>query len=141
MKAIICGECVDIRALPPTGSVACRCGNVAGEWMDPARGTVRVEARNRETVRVLGLHNGFLKYAFFERVDGKTTTDEQWREAHKFFTSTAERFLFHDDRRACPFVIFRVGETSDVHWKDASRRPCVTTATPSSGTPCGPTAS
>ncbi|MDP9439061.1 MAG: hypothetical protein M3P49_09985 [Actinomycetota bacterium] len=116
MKAIICGGCVDIRALPPTGSAVCRCGNVTGEWVDPVRGTVRVEARNREAVRMLGLHNGFLKYAFFERLDGKPTTDEQWRRAHGLLTGESKGFLFHDDRRGCPFVIFRVGETNDVWW-------------------------
>ena len=61
MKALICGACMDIRALEPHGEwTACRCGNVKARWVDPVRGTVKVRAEERGLARILGLNNAFL---------------------------------------------------------------------------------
>lgn len=113
MKAILCGICVDIRALPPNGSVTCRCGNVTAEWVDAQRGTARVQAYSPQDVRMIGIHNGFLKYAFHGE---KGHPDHEWRAFHELLAKNSGNSLFAEDRRNAPVVIFRVGETNDVWW-------------------------
>jgi hypothetical protein len=101
--------------LPAKGSTKCNCGNVEAEWVDSARGTARVRASNRNVVRIIGLHNLWLGRAYAE--PSVSTSDEKWREC----TDSVVRYhsdgtLFASERRACPVVIFRVGETGDVWW-------------------------
>ena len=112
MKAILCLKCIDFKALLPTGEVRCHCGNVRGKWYDGERGLALVEGIDREAVRVIGMHNSFLLSA--RDVSG----DAMWRAVIEDITRNSPGYLFNADKRNCPVVIIRVGESSDVTWYD-----------------------
>lgn len=123
MKALLCLQCSDIRAPNPDKSpVACRCGNCGVRWDDPQRGRLKVWARNKSLVRVIGLHNDFLMAA---ADDGGGPAnpgpirkmDEYWKSVHEEVTN-APGYLFDKSKRACWACIIRVGETNDVWWED-----------------------
>jgi hypothetical protein len=122
MKALYCGGCHDIRAFGPAGTtVRCRCGNTAGRIGIAAEGEVLMQGISKSLVRVLGIANGFLTFTF-ERGPGGPKgehSNEAWRDLHAYVEEAAdEEYLFHGSKRACPFVVMRVGETSDVRWDD-----------------------
>jgi hypothetical protein len=120
MKAIFCGGCFDIRALPDTAGteVKCRCGNVTGWWTDPQRGIAKVHALERNLARVIGFNNRFLAAAF----TGGSKGDEFWRLTHEQ-TTDAPGYLFDKSKRACPVVIILIGQTSDVTFDDIAVAP------------------
>ena len=122
MKAIFCGHCGDVRALIDGETVTCRCGNVSGRWEVAALGLARVRAKNRELARVIGIDNRFLYFTFEgERKEGEVTlypTNAEWYLHHQACVNSAEGLIFHRMQRACPFAVFRVGQTNDVKWED-----------------------
>lgn len=110
MKALLCLSCYDIRGLPPDRTPAtCRCGNVTARWENPLTGTVRVQARDRATARILGLNNRMLTSG--------ARTDEEWKVAH-WAATQAPGFVFDQAHRNCWAAILRVGETADVDWEE-----------------------
>jgi hypothetical protein len=122
---------MDFKALDPNPSnyVVCRCGNVRGAWIDPQRGTMKVKALWRDDARVIGIHNGFLQFAYSRT---EPIPDHEWRAFHEIAANSADGYLFHKDRRDCMFLILRVGESSDTFWeedlKDNSDVPAAGTA-------------
>lgn len=122
MKALICGMCMDIRALEPKGEwTPCRCGNAEARWLDPARGTVRVRAKDRELVRILGMNNAFLLSAIRglsrQDITAAGGTDSAWRRLHGEAVR-APGYLFDEARRACWACVVRIGETNDIAWEE-----------------------
>jgi hypothetical protein len=124
MKAIYCGECHDIRGLDPSGaSVCCRCGNTAGRIGDAEAGDVLMQGRSKSMVRVLGIANGFIGYTFEYAKSGPPGdhAHDEWRDFHEWAINAADdAYLFSAAKRGCPFVVLRVGETSDVNWDSPS---------------------
>jgi hypothetical protein len=124
VKALYCGACHDIRGFDPAGaSVQCRCGNTAGRWGDAAAGEVLMQGRDKSLVRVLGIGNAFLLYTFEYANSGAPGdhTDEEWRQFHqRAVEATDDGYLFNLNRRACPVVVLRVGDTGDVRWDHPS---------------------
>ena len=115
MKLLFCGACHDIRALDPEGAwTVCRCGNLEARWLDPHRGTVGVRAMDREVVRIIGVHNGFLSGAFDPSVEKGDNI--YWRNLHGIAT-VAPGYLFDEHKRGCWAAIIKVGETNDVFWE------------------------
>lgn len=112
VKALVCLDCGDIRALSSDESVACRCQNASARWLDPVRGTVEVSARDRQRVRILGIHNQFLQ------LSTQLTQNQQWAEWHDLVTGDADGYLFHKDKRNCWVALVRVGESSDTFWAE-----------------------
>jgi len=120
VKALYCGGCHDIRAFDTSGaSVHCRCGNTAGRLGDAVAGEVVMQGVDKSLVRVLGIGNSFLLFTF-ERGKGGPKgelTDDEWREFHqRAVSATPEDYLFSATKRACAFVVLRVGDTGDVAW-------------------------
>lgn len=115
MKGLLCRECVDFKALPPTGSVSCRCGNVTAWWTDPARGIAKFRARNQQSAFGMGFHNGFLLQGM-EGLRG-LAMPEDWRRLHDEATN-APGYMFDKSRRNCWVLIFKPGTTSDTSWDD-----------------------
>lgn len=114
MKALFCANCNDIRAPNPINGVwsFCSCEKSAIRWVDGSHGRAEVKAIDKSMVRVIGIDNTFLQFAFHDSVH----TDAEWRDLHIMETNRAVGYLFHVSRRNCGMVIFRVGETSDVTW-------------------------
>lgn len=117
MKALLCLECADIRALAPTGPVTCRCGQATAEWIDPVAGTMRAWGRH-EATKVLGIHNAIIRLAIGGRFNHRV-----WREHHADVTSESSGFLFHTDARNCWVVVITPGESNDTFWGDPELRP------------------
>lgn len=117
MKVLLCGECSAMVSGPSNGSWRwCDCGNAAIRWIDAVRGIVEVWADVRELVRVIGFNNHMLELAYRP---GGSLGDEMWRTLHAHTAHVIpERYLFHEDKRACWAVIFRPGETSDSRYAD-----------------------
>ena len=122
MKALLCAACMDIRALDPDGAwTACRCGNSEARWLDADAGTVRVRAKDKGLVRILGLNNSFLLRA----IKGADHLDlveaggqwEWWRKLHELATD-AKGYIFDRQFRACWACIVKVNETSDIKWEE-----------------------
>lgn len=116
--------CLDIRALDPSCAwTTCRCGNAQARWEDPHRGTVKVRAADRLSVRILGVNNLF----FVQGVEGLPTemitqaggTSAAWRALHDKATS-APGYIFDKGHRGCWACIFKVGDTSDVSWEEGT---------------------
>ncbi len=122
MKALLCSQCFDIRALDPKcGTVSCRCQCVTARWLDPLQGTVRVYAQDRSHAFILGLHNGFLHKA----VEGFSHAEQviaggQWEAWHKLHEDMthAPGYLFDQSRRGCWAVLIRLGESTDTAWEE-----------------------
>lgn len=121
MKALICGVCVDIRALEPEGKwTICRCGNMQARWVDPNKGTVRVVAQDRSRAFILGMNNHFLLTAVRglsqEYMVAAGGQGEAWRKLHEEATE-APGYIFDKAKRACWACIVKVGETGDISWE------------------------
>jgi hypothetical protein len=116
VKALYHATCGDICAPHPNGEWRlCRCQTAAVRWADPERGILQATAAgDRQFVRVLGFDNYFLT-ADLHRA--QPLTNEQWREQHANETRmVGPNYLFHETKRACPFVIIAPGESSDTSW-------------------------
>lgn len=112
MKALLCAKCVDIRALHPEGEwTTCRCGNTSARWVDPNRGTVVVNAIDRDKVRILGMNNQMLTAGLM----AGGHDNECWQHLHEIATD-AKGFIFDKSMRGCWACILRVGETGDIAW-------------------------
>ena len=138
MKALYCGECGDLRAPSPNGDwTSCYCGQAAMRWVDPRKGIAKVRADDKRFVRVIGIHNGFLRFAVsqisnlpsvptieeaLEKLEAGNSSrfpnDEDWREFHKTAVEESSGYLFHSSRRACGMVIIRIGESNDITWEE-----------------------
>ncbi len=121
MKAIICfwSGTVHIDSFTEQWT-ACQCGNVRARWLDPHAGTVAVAARDRESVRLLGLNNHLLMPALQAsrwRDEGhpRGQSWDEFRELHDRATD-APNHVFDKSRAGCWAVIVRIGATSDVRW-------------------------
>lgn len=115
MKALFCAKCHDLHSPNPDGSwTFCRCEQSAMRWVDAFRGIANVKALDRSMVRVIGIDNAFLQFAFQD----SRHSDTEWRDFHSLETNRAAGFLFHTSRRNCGMVIFQVGETNDVSWEE-----------------------
>jgi hypothetical protein len=117
VKALLCLECTDIRALDINGPVTCRCGQATAKWVDPIRGTMVAWGR-REATRVLGIHNALLRLAMGEHMNHRS-----WRQHHAEVTDEASGYLFHTDIRNCWVVVIVPGESTDTSWGDPEKRP------------------
>lgn len=120
MKALVCGACADVRALPSIPPyeewTTCRCGNVSARWVDPRAGRAEFKAKDPGNAFVMGLHNG----VFGPASQGRLAMFEDFRAAHEAATD-APGYVFDKSRAACWAVIFRIGHTSDTAWaEDAS---------------------
>lgn len=116
MKGLVCGECMDLRALPQGAlkPVSCRCENVTAWWIDPERGVARFHARGRRDFAFgMGLCNTYLLAALKQGPEG--TSNEAWRALHDRATDTPG-YLFDKSNRGCWALLFRVGSTSDTAW-------------------------
>lgn len=123
MKAVLCGVCLDFRALDPSCNwTYCRCGNVSARWEDPDRGTVKVRASDRSKARILGMNNRFLVQGTLglptDLIKQEGGTNAAWRKLHDEAT-TAPGYIFDKGHRGCWACIFQVGETNDVTWDEA----------------------
>jgi len=114
MKAILCGCCNDFKAIPPTGAISCSCGNVQGWWTDSRKGIAKVYAKEKQFARILGIDNSFLIAAY----SSNNFSDKDWRDLSELCCKTSEGYLFHTERRNCPFLVIKVGESSDVSWSE-----------------------
>ncbi len=112
MKALVCLDCVDIRALDDAAPVTCRCGQCSARWIDSAKGTVEVSAQDRGRVRILGIHNQFLRLS----TEIRGGRNSEWAAWHTAVTEGAEGYLFHKDKRNCWVALIQVGESSDTFW-------------------------
>ncbi len=114
MKAIICFDKGDIH-VGTFGAdwTACACGNVRVRWEDPRKGTVVVAAKNRETVRLLGMHNSYLIGAI--EPSGKSLSWPEYQELHKAATK-APGYLFDEEKIGCWAAVVKIGRSSDVRW-------------------------
>jgi len=114
MKLLMCGSCMDIHSLPPDGEWgSCRCGNASARWLDSTQGTVEVRAADRSKVRIIGMHNGFLRGAYWSEFYAPPV---YWRELHETICQEADGYLFHADKRCCWACVIQVGESNDVFW-------------------------
>jgi hypothetical protein len=118
MKAILCGYCNDIKALSPKSPVTCECGNVTGWWVDSEKGIAKLSAKAKGVVRVIGINNSFLVAGFNNVYMNGSMSDKEWRDLSEETCKNAEGYLFHKDRRNCPLVIIKVGESSDISWDE-----------------------
>jgi hypothetical protein len=138
-KALVCAECLDIRALDPDGGwTACRCGACEARWEDPARGTVRCrlgghpmtrEARERLDrcpLRIMGLHNAYLIPAIrgpsHEQMVEAGGQWEWWRKLAEAATR-APGYIFDAAMRATWATIVKVNETGDIKWEEYPKQP------------------
>lgn len=111
MKALVCGDCHDIRALDPSCEwVECRCGAVRARWIDPVIGTAEFTGRY-PCAFLLGLNNQM----FGPATRGATTVFEEARAFHDQATD-APGYIFDKSKAACWAVILRPGQTNDVTW-------------------------
>jgi hypothetical protein len=115
MKAIICygGDgSIHLNSFS-TEWTPCSCGNVAAKWLNPMFGTVVVAARDREKVRLLGLHNGYLTAAI-----APARTNLSWPEYQELHNdaTNAPTYIFDKSRIGCWAAVARVGSTNDVRW-------------------------
>jgi len=135
-KALVCADCLDIRALDPNGAwTVCRCGACEARWEDPDRGTVRCrlggdpevaqrrQQSDRQPLRILGLHNGYLIPAI-KGPSHQAMVDaggqwEWWRKLAEAATK-APGYIFDAAMRATWATIVRVNETGDIKWEDVS---------------------
>lgn len=119
MKVLWCLLCNDIRAMDPGGApTSCRCGNLTARWENPVRGTVRATAKDRESVRFIGMHNGFLRFAATAPAWGDIG-NAKWRAEHeRICAEDADGYIFSQQFRNCPFAIVKVGTTNDIRWWD-----------------------
>jgi hypothetical protein len=115
VKALVCGECMDIRALNPGPEVpvTCRCGKSAGWWIDPQRGVARFW-RSSPGVRTffLGMHNHFVV-----RMLQEPASDAVAREMHEMVTD-APGYQFDKAHKGCWAVLQRPGYSSDTAFED-----------------------
>lgn len=112
MKAIVCfrSGTVHIHSFT-TEWTPCLCGNVKARWLDPHRGTVAVAARNRDSVRLLGLSNRLLMPAL--QTHGQSWEDFRgWHDG----ATVAPDHVFDRSRANCWAVVARIGSTSDTRW-------------------------
>lgn len=116
MKGLLCAECVDFRALHPSGPVECRCGNVQGWWVDPQKGIARFWARNHDTAFGFGVNNQYLRGATGVG-PAAPRTNEEWRMLHDVAIH-APGYLFDITNRACWALIFKPGYTNDTSFVD-----------------------
>lgn len=115
MKALYCSECGDIRAPDPSGEwTYCRCGQAAMRWVDPVKGIAKVKADYRDSVRVIGIDNAFLRFSILT----PNPTNEDWRNFHEAETARCVGYLFHTSKRNCGMAVIRVGESNDISWED-----------------------
>lgn len=114
MKLAICSICDQVFSFPSDGSWGnCACGNVQIRWSDAQKGLVKVKASNPDLVRIMGIHNQFLREAIAD------LSNLGWRAVTKdICENQSEGYLFDKNRRNCPVVIVRVGETDDISWED-----------------------
>ncbi len=114
MKAIICYDKGDVH-INSFGEdwTSCSCGNVRVRWLDPQAGTVVVAAKNRETVRLLGLSNSYLIPAI--DLNGMSLTWERYRELHDEATNSPG-YLFDKEKVACWAAVVKIGRSNDVRW-------------------------
>ena len=111
MKAIVCYATGEIHLNSfGTDWTPCACGNVRVKWVDPNVGTVVVAARDRSSVRLLGLHNHYLKNVL--RLDPSW---EKFRELHGEATM-APGYLFDSSKVGCWAAVVRIGRSNDVRW-------------------------
>jgi hypothetical protein len=114
MKAIICFETgqVHIHSFSEQWT-ACTCGNVKAKWLDPNAGTVIVAARNKTTVRLLGLNNAYLIPAI--NPSGESLSWEEYQKLH-LNAVEAPGYLFDKDKIACWAAVVKIGRSNDVRW-------------------------
>lgn len=125
-KAVICVACSDILAPYYNWETNrdwrwCQCGQVAGRWLDGAKGILEVTTLNGPRhARVLGLNNAFLVAAVQGQPYGEPEAiHEEWRLLHDTTCEeVAPRYLFSERKRQCWAVIIRPGETGDVRYVD-----------------------
>jgi hypothetical protein len=111
MKAIICFRSGDIHIHSFTEQwTACACGNVKVKWLDAKAGTVVVAAQDRESVRLLGMNNGYLIPAI--KYGGMW---EDYRKMHDEATN-ASGYLFDKSMASCWAVVVKIGRSNDVRW-------------------------
>lgn len=118
MKALICVTCSDV--LAPynfrNGNKwrVCQCGCSAVRWRDTLAGHLEVSnVESPRSVRVMGMHNGFL----MDAVHAHIGDHEAHKRAHNDAIN-APGYLFDRTRRECWACIFRPGETNDVFFVD-----------------------
>lgn len=117
MKVLWHVTCDDFVAPGREGSPrACCCGRARSVWLDEQRGILEVDTTgNRDAVRVIGMDNRFLLEALL--IGAGREHDAEHRDLHAAEIARVEpHYLFHESHRACPFIVIRVGETSDVRW-------------------------
>ena len=141
MKALICGICLDIRALDPRGEwVSCRCTNMSARWVDANKGTVVVRAKNKGMARMMGLNNNFLEPAIemgASHIDCQGSC-EFWKNLHAGATK-APGYLFDDKWRGCWAIVYSVGETGDTKWDPETEETMPPPPEPTERTPAPPT--
>lgn len=114
MKLVFCLKCCDIRSPNKDESyTVCNCGNVIFRWSDPERGILKLKARDRNLVRVIGLNNQMLLADINVKFN-----DDGWKEIHQKSCEESTGYLFHKDKRNCWAVVIRVGQSSDVMWEE-----------------------
>lgn len=120
MKAILCGKCMDIRALnrEANNPVTCRCGNVKGWWTNPLTGTMKVQAVEKEYAKVIGIHNDFITFAFEHNPLHLDWGNHQWKEHTAAICETAKGYIFHESLRNCPVAIIGIGVTKDISFEE-----------------------
>lgn len=109
-KAIFCVKCFDLRMLRPEGPVSCYCGNVVGEWIDPARGSCRITAKSLVDAALVGLNNDFILLGL-KRIRTSDRGDRfgpedglAWRSFHAIATD-APGYYFDKSIRDCWAII------------------------------------
>ncbi len=114
MKAIICynNDSVHLNSFGEDWT-PCSCGNVRVRWLDPKAGTVVVAAKNRATVRLLGLSNSYLIPAI--NLLGRSLEWEEYQELH-YEATEAPGYLFDKKKIGCWAAVVRIGRSNDVRW-------------------------
>ena len=111
MKAIVCYFSGSIHINSFTEKwTACQCGNVKAKWLDPNLGTVAIAARDKDSVRLLGLNNQYLIPAI--KLGGMW---EDYRKMHDDATN-APNYIFDKSMASCWAVVIKIGRSNDVRW-------------------------
>jgi hypothetical protein len=114
VKAIICFDsgAIHIHSFSSEWT-ACACGNVKARWIDANAGTVAVAARNRSTVRLLGLNNHYLIPAI--EPGGRSLAWDEYRALHDKAIE-APGYVFDKEKIACWAAVVKIGRSNDVRW-------------------------
>ena len=114
MKLVLCLSCLDVRTPTPSGQpVACRCGAVSAHTEGEL---LHVQAKNREGVRLLCLHDDAIAYSRDPR--SLILGQMGWKNLNSEITSRSMNTVYHTWQRGNWAALCHWVEVSGVVWED-----------------------